>query len=179
MTDLQPFCIAEKDYRDLHKPLSHGEWTYATNSHIAVRVPRRSDVSDGHKVGPKLEALFKVDSANNWRALRPVHIPAPMNSGECGECHGSGREHDCPNCTCKCEGCNGTGKDETQQQSATIGGVLFSAQYVRLLQSLPNCEVPTEIKADHQTPMPFRFDGGQGVLMGLRHPYADHQEIDA
>ena len=44
--DLQRFAAGEDDLRSIHLPWSRGEWTYATNQHILVRVPRLADVEE-------------------------------------------------------------------------------------------------------------------------------------
>ncbi len=46
MIDLKPFC-GDNDIRYyLNEPFSEGEFTYATNGHILIRVPRRDDVPE-------------------------------------------------------------------------------------------------------------------------------------
>ena len=48
--DLQPFCGEDHDRWYLMKPLSFGDYTYATNGHIVIRVTRRVK---GWKMPPK------------------------------------------------------------------------------------------------------------------------------
>jgi len=48
--DLKKYCSKDETRPYLHEPFSRGEWTYATNGHIAVRVPKLADVPEPQKV---------------------------------------------------------------------------------------------------------------------------------
>jgi hypothetical protein len=65
----------------------------------------------------------------------------------------------------------------SEDTSMYIGDVLFNVKYVRLLATLPAVEVPTKINPEKQ--MPFRFDGGDGVLMPLLRKVEHHVEVSA
>ena len=105
MIDLTPFC--EDDEEDarlfLQNPFSAGEFTYATDGRVLIRVPRRDGVGDG---GPNLEEILPVlEKALSERAfgrLPPCEtIPGKTwPPGTCPDCKGSGKFK---NCT-KCEG---------------------------------------------------------------------------
>ena len=61
--------------------------------------------------------------------------------------------------------CGGLGRVEvTKDCSVSLGETLVSGRYLRMLQQLPNAEIAPD-DAMTQAPMPFRFDGGDGVLM--------------
>jgi hypothetical protein len=58
--NLRSFCARKSDCRYyLHQPWSRGNYTYATDGHIAVRIPRRQDVLD-NKDAPGAERFFKT-----------------------------------------------------------------------------------------------------------------------
>lgn len=41
--NLQRFCASETDFKEhLRAPWLHGDWVYATNGHVCVRVPAAS-----------------------------------------------------------------------------------------------------------------------------------------
>jgi hypothetical protein len=45
MIDLKPFCD-KGSFRGLEAPFTVGDWTYATDGHICIRVPRRADAPE-------------------------------------------------------------------------------------------------------------------------------------
>jgi hypothetical protein len=179
MIDLQPFCSTNKLRPSLHRPWSAGRWSIATNGHILVRVPRRDDIAENPSA-PDIKGVVRALDGVTFRPLRNIDVPPPADSEtECSKCDGRGTEHDCPQCTCECEACEGTGVAvPAESVSVGIGGVPFSAKYVRLLQCLPKIEVGADLKV--REPMPFRFDdGGEGVLMPLFYALPTHIEEPA
>lgn len=134
MTDinLKAFC-ADPDRRpELSEPFSAGEFTYASNGHVMVRVDRRDDCTDepdgGKKVSVLVRYLSRLDSVtfSPFPAVNlppvPPHVPKPCNDCEatgrihsvaCGKCHGTGM-HTCHACNHEddCEECNGYGRIE-------------------------------------------------------------------
>lgn len=171
--DLQKFC-GDEPYRPyLLKPFSQGEWTYATNGHICVRVPRIEGAATPDNA-PNAAALFVGVTTPCDMALPKIKIPkGPTEKIECSDCEGSGHVHECPDCQCECDGCDGTGKCWPREDvSVELAGNPFAARYVRLLYELPNVRIPSKEK--HGAPMPFKFDGGEGVLMGTSRPLKKH-----
>ena len=51
-----------------------------------------------------------------------------------------------------------------------VAGKPFAARYVRLLIALPRLQVAKPIRPRSGSTLPFRFEGGDGLLMGLREP---------
>jgi hypothetical protein len=89
--DLQPFCATEADDREhLWKPWKDGDWVYATNGHIACRVPaaNRPDITARPDKAPDAAAQFARALARegNFLVMPPVP-PLP----KCLECDGTGR----------------------------------------------------------------------------------------
>jgi hypothetical protein len=177
MINLQPFCSTDASRPGLLQPFSLGGYTYATNGQILVRVPRREDVPE-RVAAPNPTRHFADVSHVSWRPLRTVNIPAAIKK-PCPSCDGRGTEHDCPNCECECDDCGGSGT-VVGLASISIGAGPFNAEYVRLLASLPGILVPETVEAGpNPPPMPFKFDGGDGVLMGLTGKYDTHIETPA
>ena len=98
--DLQLFCGVD-DYRPyLHTPFNVGEFTYATNAHLAVRVVKRAefDVPQGaeDKIETALPAYFEgIDNAE-YKKLPAIHL----RKTDCDECCGTGfiQKYCCPEC---------------------------------------------------------------------------------
>jgi hypothetical protein len=173
MMDLLPFCTRIGRRPDLETPFSRGDHTYATNSHILVRVPRRDDVT--REDGPTMTQIEFPDHATiAWRPLRQFTPPAEALR-DCDDCGGTGRRHKCPDCHCACATCNATGKI-LGYASVNIGAAIFDVKYAVMLAALPGIEVPVDFDADYSTPMPFRFDGGDGLLMAMRYRAPTHLE---
>jgi hypothetical protein len=168
MIDLQQFCEKEGSGRPyLERPWSRGEYTYATNSHILVRVPRRADVPEDDAAPSKVESVvpsFDRPFVSMPKVEIPLFTPADE---ECEDCGGSGFEHDCPNCDCECDACDGSGKVTTSDESVVpIGHSIFAAPYIRQILMLPGLQV--SLGSDPSEPMAFKFEGGIGVLMPRR-----------
>lgn len=166
--NLSVFCSTDPVRPYLHKPFSRGEWTYATNGHICVRVPRRLDAPE--QDNPNAEKLFDTISASAMRLLRSIAFPE-LISRECECCGGRGTVHDCPDCACDCESCGGDGEVQ-EKASVGIGIADYNAKYVKQLTALPGLVIASD--AAPAEPLFFRFDGGEGLLMPMRVRYINH-----
>lgn len=177
MIDLKPFCTNGYDRYQLRKPWSRDGYTYATNGRILVRVARRDDVPENAQA-PDVEKLLEkaqIDTAN-FTPLPPFDLP-PEKMDECTSCGGSGCEHDCPDCNCICEDCDGSG-EESHYSFISVGifGLPYAARHIAIIRDLPGVEISRT--AAGLNPMPFRFDGGIGLLMPLHSPYEVHIEVE-
>lgn len=115
MIDLKPFCSTAEIRPDLLDPWSHGEYTYATNGFIAVRVPRRPDAADKSSEGESCAGtvdsyLTGVETADMAPLpdVEPPAVPAYVPT-PCMPCAGTGREH-----VTQCRDCRGAGMHECQ-----------------------------------------------------------------
>ena len=179
--DIQPFCAAGDGFRakEFSKPFSRGDYTYATDGTIAVRVPRRADVAVS-EVGDALPGLFIGVEAIECRPLARVELPKPkVETGSCRSCEGRGREHDCPDCQCICEDCNGSGieeRDTIASASVGIGKASISLANARRLLALSDVAIEEPSRKAGQM-IRFRFAGGVGVVMLLSHNLNPHLDI--
>jgi hypothetical protein len=166
--DLNSFCelTDESPREELRQPFSRGDFTYATNGHIMVRVPRRIDVSRDVVLKVDPETILAGINETKFRPLPNVTLPDDSTVA-CPSCNGSKHEHRCPDCKCKCEYCDGAGL-VTEEISVSIGKAPFALRYVRMLIELPKIEVAKRVKLKPATPILFRFDGGVGALMPMR-----------
>lgn len=117
---LRGFCEAPSA-RFLHNPFTIGPYSYASNGHIAVRVPALADVSARPaEVKNDLERLPWPDESTPWESLPEL----PAASHECPFCEGRGRVVTCFECigegsvswetdrhfySAECEECDGAG----------------------------------------------------------------------
>lgn len=176
--DLTQFCAAvNSDTRPyFHAPFSMGDFSYATNGHILVRVARRDDVRESSE---QLNADKPLEGAKSAQFYAPnVKLPKieqPIK-GECADCDGRGREHSCPDCECICSLCEGTGTEIPEIKTSTeIGGVVFNLRYIRKMLALPNVVIASPSK---DAPFLFRFDGGVGAVMPMCGKHVNHIEIE-
>lgn len=171
--DLKQFC--SEDRFGLLNPFSIGKFTYASNGHIMVRVPRRDDVQE-NSAAPSHEKVERYFIGFDPSLFQPHQaIDIPENHVVCLDCDGSGKEHHCKNCDFPCDSCDGSGVlvGQIGRISVCIGAAYFDAEYVRLIQSLPNLKVVVP-STKEDIAMPFSFDGGEGCLMPREIPAAQH-----
>ena len=100
--DLSRFCANDLDERDyLHTPWRRGQWVYATNGHLAIRVPAAAypDVAEVTEKVPNLGAMF--DKTMTGRDLEYLLLPPVPKLRECYDCDGKGkvRAIKCVDCT--------------------------------------------------------------------------------
>lgn len=171
--DLQPFCAASGFHvAKLGRPFSRGDYTYATEGHILIRVPRRANVGEIEN-SPEMERIFPSPAAAEFRPINAVTLPA-LAKVECMKCEGRGTEHDCPDCECECEDCDGAGAiNGDRKTSLSIGGAIIGMRYARLLLALPALEVAKPNGAV----LEFRFDGGVGLVALLGSELSTHLDI--
>lgn len=166
MIELSQFCSKDESRPYICAPFSFGDFTYATNGHILVRVARRPECGEQDVL---MEAsLGKIIACHDGAEFEPLPafiVPAEERT-ECTECDGSGKEHsDCKCCRHKCPECEGEGT-VAARRSIAIGGVSFNVAYLQQIQKLPTVAFHKRPIVDQ--PAPFIFDGGIGVIMPLK-----------
>ncbi|BEV44809.1 hypothetical protein [Afipia carboxidovorans] len=180
--DLQKFCGSDDTLSLLSKPFTQGAYTYATDRAVIVRVPKVDGVAQlDSVVAIDADRPFKHFSDQSFAPLPKLNLP-PLSGPKvvaCTECDGRGTEHDCPDCNCVCDACDGTGKEEVETKiSTSLGGATLQLKYVHLIASLPRVEISTQLAASLNGPVFFRFDGGEGALMPMTRPCENHIQIE-
>lgn len=180
MIDLQQFCAGLDDRPHLRRPFTKGDYTYATDGRIMVRVPAdaapfdpcdRADIP----VEPPFVKLAEATFAKVEHGTLPL-LPGDKQE-ECDDCDGRGHEHECPNCECKCDSCGGSGEQTVRPKISTeIAGCTINLRYALMMLALPGVEVAQNGKKGD--PLLFRFDVGVGVVMPIRGQYSEHVEIE-
>jgi hypothetical protein len=176
MIDLMKFCGDKKHRVAIGEPFSLGEWSYATDGHILIRVPRRIDIPEREKV-PDVERIWPKGVETTFRSPKVTVLP-PKEEVDCDICDGRGFKHDCPDCTCECEECNGTGLlSKDKRLAVPVGHVTIAMRYARALLELPALEL--SVSPAGAPVLQFRFDGGDGILTTIRHSHErDISEIE-
>ncbi len=176
--DLQKFCSVDPCRYYLTRPFSFGEFSYASNGHVMIRIPRRSEIPEQEKKEVNWNAPLACHEGAQFSPPLDIKLPPLSDDAEpCVNCF-DGRVHNCPDCECVCEDCNGTGNDIPERRtSTTLNGSLTALRYVRLILSLPGIVIGKS--AGEGLPIPFQFDGGIGALMPLSRKYPTHIEVSA
>lgn len=191
--DVMLALAAKGDVERYATPWSRGEWSYATDCKMVIRIPRLNEfpdraANDGASVTG--DELALAPAGPMWYAV-PANLPAAP--GPCPKCHGvpevkceacdgdgevewefeyDGRTYDsvedCPVCdgagTIECTECGGTGKGD--EPAVEVGPALIHPRYLRLMARLPGCRLAP---VDDWGPVVFEFDGGgRGAVMPVR-----------
>jgi len=183
--DLTRFCADENLRYNLDHPWVRGGYKIATDGRICVRV--KTDEPDtvpgeGERY-PDIDALFK-ELDEKIAAWHPMPTALPYNApswDNCPVCGGSAQLGCCPQCgmfggrdkdLLDCRHCDGKGTLELVC-SITLDKRRYSVEYIRDIMSLPALEYgelneEAARRNPAHNPLAFRFDGGDGLLMGLR-----------
>lgn len=160
MVDLQRFCFCEKEdgwaRKAITQPWSEGGYTYASQGHILLRVPRLDNIpenSEAPKIsGGDLAGWLEKEPVAGWH---PVPV-CKVEKIKCPDCNGQKELYGGP-----CEDCDGTG-EVIDDDGVQVGDAWFTNWLLEMLNDLPNCEIGVN---DKLNPCRIRFDGGDGLLM--------------
>ena len=151
--DLERFCFcgSRPERPELSQPFSIGEWTYATNGHVMVRVPRRADIPENPAAPAKVTTLFEESAPRaRYKPAPTFELSEPYEWEEtipCLQCEGMGRKHQCPDCECECAACDGTGlMTFIRWHETVVGRACFNSKYIAWLQALPNLALGHPVK---------------------------------
>jgi hypothetical protein len=165
--DLQRFC---KDHVDLkgntyREPFTFEGWMYATDGRICIRV--RSDDRNSRGKFPPAQSLFvramddarmkqwpeaKYTKHGEWPCVVCDSVGKLM--AKCPHCQANTIAHDCPSC-----GGDGIAR------ITRVGNRLVCVKYDEMIRELPGVEYFADGK-DFKPPLLFRFEGGEGAIMG-------------
>jgi len=190
--DLQQFCALTDIHGFFEQPFNIGEYTFATNRHLMVRVPKLEQYEihiNGIMVESIQEMIKQAEKAKDFIPLVDWEKPELK---ECIDCAGTGRVDKCKKCNgagelnqayaepCEdcdtsgvvpgtekdCHYCNGKGKRYGFFKPCLIGNEIYAcAEYIALIESLPNPFV--DISGKPEDVIPFKFTGGIGLLMPM------------
>lgn len=192
MLDLEKFC--EPSMKKISRPWSAGDYTYATNGHIAVRVPRMDDAPENEEAPDMARVPWDHETLNDWEPLPPYDL---AGAKDCTLCKGMKKARVCHECdgegevtaetdynyyvvTCKtcggdgtmpgesddppCPRCQGTGRSLNIPVPWAAGHI--GMQMLVKINDLPGVKLSKT--GDGEKPWRFIFDGGAGVIMPMR-----------
>ena len=172
--DLRDFCYQSDGairYK-IDKPWSKGVYTYATNGHICIRVPRDAAVPE-RKESPNAERLFSeahVRGEPEWSDIPPHKIKRKR----CDQCNGTGYyiDYDLTSCSADTENAEKCGCEQGYRLSGYAkirgpkGEVAIASKYLALIASLPGAKIGAT--GGESDTVLFKFDGGEGLVMPVR-----------
>lgn len=185
--NLYHFCHKDAEKSTIGAPWSRGDYTFATDGFLAIRVSRIHTIPENEKA-PDVGRCFPSGDPLGWYPVPDVsqiEAPAcPVCKGshvnvDCRECCGSGtldfssayNEYtvECKLCDgcgylAECDYCHGLGK--VLPEGVEIGhSIRFRLESLAKLSMIPGCEIgPVAI----DRPALLRFDGGDGIVCTCR-----------
>lgn len=161
---LKSFC-ADESRPALDHPITQGEFTYATNGKLILRVAKMANVPE--QVEPKCAGIFDgFQTDADWQKLPAL---PKLRTEKCLYCYGASRA-----AKKNCDECDGKSRVPALE-AVKIGIHNLSLIYLHQLSVLPGLK----FAADKALPKnasqtyhgaPFKFNGGCGVLMPCKHP---------
>jgi hypothetical protein len=167
--DLQKFCSVEAAHLDRYigVPFSRGQYTYATDGHLLIRVSRLADVPE-RKESPDAE---KIWPKKNYDYFAIPDLPEPTFR-PCSICKGTGEfmyvdEDDDGNKSSEIGTCYECDGDKTFPAiiPVKIGCSHFSNHFLAAIKDLPGIQIAPTGELD---PALLKFDGGEGLLMPMK-----------
>jgi hypothetical protein len=187
--------FSQPEHPKMCGPFSFGLYSYATNGHVLVRVPRLADVPEWDALNEKAAVMFDGVGPDIVAALAEIpDFPQPEPE-TCTVCKGVGKISKCPECDgdgevmlendyneyeCECQTCGGDGSvsgnaticssctgtgRKIVTKRITIGCTGFSSHYLTMLKELPGMKLAP---TEPEKGNYFKWDDGDGMLMPMR-----------
>lgn len=156
--DLQKFCREWYGTGpNFSAPFVRAGWRYATDSAIIVRV--QTNETDSPSIG------MDGDVSKIFAPIRGELAPWPTDGAVYGTQTCTACDDDDPDAplTADCRTCNGEGVIACIDRH--VGEHLIAGKYDGVIRELPNVRYETGVP--RRRPLPFVFDGGDGLVMGI------------
>ncbi len=182
---LQKFC-AGPDFGNgsITAPFSQDKFTFATNGHIIVRMPRMAAVPESCKAPCPMNLPWDHEQLTAWHPMPdytlPLKVLCPACEGtqyvayceKCDDLRPAGKR--CPRCKGRlwperdiCELCDWQGRADVSFR-VSVNAAQVNGHYLELIKSLPG---PWWFALDPKEPQTgtirFKFEGGVGLLMPM------------
>lgn len=162
---LDNFCDTHS-YEKIKIPWSNGDFTFATDGNIIIRIPRHPDI-------PKIKN--PVDAEVIFREASPLPTRW-VTLPDCKECHGRGYhilKNEYNSYEIECKTCDNSGIDISQQIESnnikviSVGSIKFQTKYLALIKKLPDGVISPNNDGNPMKPSWFKCNGGDGLIMGV------------
>jgi hypothetical protein len=191
---LEKFCSRDETRTKIQKPFSIGDYTYATNGHIIIRIDKVESIgSVENSLNPETLLTWDHSKIKEWLPLPEYSIDI---SDKCRYCKGTGKSEDCPECEdegfvefsnahnyyeVECKTCDGSGtvvSDDSPCDYCGGGGYNLNSPinfkdkkvniiYLELIKDLPG--IALSPAGDPMEPVRFKFDDGCGFIMPMKY----------
>ncbi|MCP3177282.1 hypothetical protein MJO47_09245 [Desulfuromonas sp. KJ2020] len=195
MKILESFCSQDNEKHKLTQPFSIGEFTYATDGRVMIRVVKEESVESIENPVDVTKIPWDHSELDDWHPL-PNYNLEDLPQEKCKECRGHLRTSECPECSgdgfvefentyncysVDCQTCDGFGDvpdhegDICEVCSGTgihlripiaWGASHITVLYLEKIKKLPNVKMSKF--GDGLEPFRFIFDGGVGLVMPYR-----------
>lgn len=156
--DLKKFCLAS-DSR-LAEPMSDDDFTYATDGHIIIRVPRIKNINKWSSLFEDL--VFEPKHEGKWIKMPEYKYPPRILCPTCPACHGAGSIAGRKDGLI-CERCKGEGEIyESFLPSVIIHDTKLNIILLDKIKDLKNIQL---FFPEKENIVCFKFNGGDGILM--------------
>lgn len=163
--DLMPFCGPSGTRYSMSEPWVRKGWVYATNGRVAIRCPVDDIVPDSpaNTVAEPAAQLFD-ECLDVSKCANPWPDPACLQCGGFGVVNRArdGKEVPCLHC----DGKKRYAGEVLYKAYLMVGVHRISAEWEGLICNLPNVRWQSSVAAHR--PLPFVFDGGQGLVMPMQ-----------
>lgn len=181
--NLKPFCSTEHSRNQLHRPYNVGDYTYATNAKMAIRIKMNAEYSRDDSNSPEppkqIENLFStaIGSDDRWIDLPLDIFHHEDEKQECKSCRGTGgHDCDCEFCQSDCEDCGGHGYKLRPPKYKFTNGIIISGEYLDELKPLPG---PVQVRFNEDgSANAFRGPGWHVLIMPMPYAYQNVFDID-
>ncbi len=185
---LEVFC---GEYEKHKKPFSGGNYVYATDGRMALRVDkvRIEATYEAGEYGLKIDELIEkaakdkpIDFKADFELIPCRNCRATGLNRKCPDCEGTGvveccecgQDRDCPDCDGngsgdgeQCSDCGGLGKKLKDDHTVLIEGLKVQSKFLcKIYQELKDVQLFADM--GEYKMVYFKFDGGEGILLPLR-----------
>ena len=190
---LNKFCNKDKYRRNISTPFSIGDYTYATNGHVIIRVDKVESIgSVENSLNPETLLTWDHSKIKEWLPLPEYSIDI---SDKCRYCRGTGKSEECSECEdegfvefsnshnnyeVECKTCEGFGTvvsedipcDNCGESGFNLNSPInfkdkkVNVRYLELIKDLTS--IALSPAGDPVEPIRFKFYDGCGFIMPMK-----------
>lgn len=162
---------------NLSRPHVIGDYLYATNARVAVRMPTPEgwDIPNPEKAYQKTHAVFEP-KGGVWLSVEIPEVAEP-----CDRCGGTGKQGrircECPQCGSDidkpegdCDGCEGSRVKDSGERVEVVPGYWIARGFAAILRECGVGMLLIPESLDHMIPASFVLGEVEGRLMAMTPP---------